>query len=113
MTDLRELLDTAAGEPAAPTPDVVSSDLRRGRLALRRRRGVRGASVLVAASAAVALGLVVVPGLGGDGTTRQTVIAAEQGRYSPSLEIAFQIARVFEVPLDDVFQYPEVEETKR
>ena len=41
------------------------------------------------------------------GLTRQTIIAVEQGRYSPSLEIAFQIARVFGVPLDDVFQYPE------
>lgn len=41
--------------------------------------------------------------------TRQTVIAIEQGRYSPSLEMAFQIARVFDVPLDDVFQYPEGE----
>lgn len=40
------------------------------------------------------------------GVTRQTVIAIEQGRYSPSLEMAFQIARVFEVPLDAVFQYP-------
>ena len=40
------------------------------------------------------------------GVTRQTVIAIEQGRYSPSLEMAFQIARVFDVPLDDVFQYP-------
>jgi putative transcriptional regulator len=40
------------------------------------------------------------------GVTRQTVIAIEQGRYSPSLELAFQIARVFEVSLDDVFQYP-------
>ncbi len=40
------------------------------------------------------------------GVTRQTVIAIEQGRYSPSLELAFQIARVFGVPLDDVFQYP-------
>lgn len=39
--------------------------------------------------------------------TRQTVIAIEQGRYSPSLEMAFRIARVFGVPLDDVFQYPE------
>jgi len=44
------------------------------------------------------------------GLTRQTVIAIEQGRYSPSLEVAFQIARVFEVPLDDVFQYPSPEE---
>ncbi|ROO61764.1 putative transcriptional regulator [Micromonospora sp. Llam0] len=39
------------------------------------------------------------------GVTRQTVIAIEQGKYSPSLEMAFQIARVFRVPLDDVFQY--------
>lgn len=43
------------------------------------------------------------------GVTRQTVIAIEQGRYSPSLEMAFQIARVFSVPLDEVFQYPETE----
>ena len=40
------------------------------------------------------------------GVTRQTVIAIEQGRYSPSLEVAFQIARVFGAPLDDVFHYP-------
>ena len=39
------------------------------------------------------------------GVTRQTVIAIEQGRYSPSLEMAFQIARVFGVGLDDVFSY--------
>jgi putative transcriptional regulator len=37
--------------------------------------------------------------------TRQTVIAIEQGKYSPSLEMAFEIARVFNRPLDDVFQY--------
>ncbi len=43
------------------------------------------------------------------GVTRQTVIAIEQGRYSPSLEVAFQIARVFGVPLDDVFAYPHEE----
>ena len=43
------------------------------------------------------------------GVTRQTVIAIEQGRYSPSLEVAFQISRVFGVPLDDVFQYPNSE----
>ena len=41
------------------------------------------------------------------GVTRQTIIAIEQSRYSPSLEMAFQIARVFKVPLDDVFQYPD------
>ncbi len=39
------------------------------------------------------------------GMTRQTVIAIEQGRYSPSLETAFRIAQVFGVPLDHVFQY--------
>ncbi len=43
------------------------------------------------------------------GVTRQTVIAIEQGRYSPSLEMAFQIARAFNVALDRVFQYPEGE----
>ena len=42
------------------------------------------------------------------GVTRQTIIAIEQGRYSPSLEMAFQIARVFGVALDDVFQYPPI-----
>ena len=41
------------------------------------------------------------------GVTRQTIIAIEQGKYSPSLEVAFQIARVFRVPLDEVFHYPE------
>jgi putative transcriptional regulator len=41
------------------------------------------------------------------GVTRQTVIAIEQGRYSPSLEMAFQLAHVFGVPLEEVFQYPE------
>jgi putative transcriptional regulator len=39
------------------------------------------------------------------GVTRQTIIAIEQGRYSPTLELAFQIARVFRVPLNEAFQY--------
>jgi putative transcriptional regulator len=39
------------------------------------------------------------------GVTRQTVNAIEGNRYSPSLEVAFRIARVFEVPLEVVFQY--------
>ena len=43
------------------------------------------------------------------GVTRQTVIAIEQGRHSPSLEMAFQIARVLKVPLDEVFHYPDGE----
>ncbi len=41
------------------------------------------------------------------GVTRQTIIAIEQGKYSPTLEMAFRIARVFGVPLDAVFQYPD------
>ncbi len=44
------------------------------------------------------------------GVTRQTVIAIEQGRHSPSLEVAFQIAHVLGVALDDVFQYPDTSE---
>ena len=39
------------------------------------------------------------------GITRQTVNAIEANKYSPSLEVAFEIARVFEVPLEHVFQY--------
>jgi putative transcriptional regulator len=39
------------------------------------------------------------------GVTRQTVNAIELGKYSPSLEVAFRIARVFGKPLEDVFQY--------
>ena len=41
------------------------------------------------------------------GLTRQTVIAIEQGKYSPTLEMAFRIANVFRVPIEEVFQYPE------
>ncbi|MFI5910122.1 helix-turn-helix transcriptional regulator [Dactylosporangium sp. NPDC051541] len=43
------------------------------------------------------------------GVTRQTINAIEQGKYSPTLEAAFQIARAFAVPLETVFQYPEEE----
>ena len=39
------------------------------------------------------------------GVTRQTVNAIEQGKYSPSLEVAFRIAAVFGLPLESVFQY--------
>ena len=39
------------------------------------------------------------------GLTRQTVIAIEQGKYSPTLEAAFRIAATFRVPLEQVFQY--------
>jgi putative transcriptional regulator len=39
------------------------------------------------------------------GVTRQTIIAIEAGKYAPSLTLAFRIAKVFKVPLEEVFQY--------
>lgn len=39
------------------------------------------------------------------GVTRQTIIALENNKYSPSLELAFRIADAFGVPLDQVFSY--------
>lgn len=41
------------------------------------------------------------------GVTRQTVIALEAGKYAPSLELAFRIARTFGVRVDDVFRWKE------
>lgn len=41
--------------------------------------------------------------------TRQTIAAIEQGRYSPSLETAFRIAKVFGVGLDDIFEWDDEE----
>jgi putative transcriptional regulator len=46
------------------------------------------------------------------GVTRQTIIAMEQGKYSPSLELAFRIALVFERPLEEVFSYDLEDEPK-
>lgn len=39
------------------------------------------------------------------GVTRQTIIAIEKGKYSPSLELAFRIALAFDVQLEEVFSY--------
>lgn len=39
------------------------------------------------------------------GVTRQTIAAIEAGKYSPTLEVAFRIAQVFDVPFADVFQW--------
>ena len=39
------------------------------------------------------------------GVTRQTILAMEKGKYSPSLELAFRIAHIFKTPLEDVFTY--------
>ena len=39
------------------------------------------------------------------GVTRQTIVALEKGNYSPSLELAFRISQVFELPLEEIFFY--------
>ncbi len=39
------------------------------------------------------------------GVTRQTIVAIENAKYSPSLELAFQIARAFDTPLEQVFRF--------
>lgn len=39
------------------------------------------------------------------GVSRQTIVAIEKGNYSPSLELAFRIARLFDTPLEQVFTY--------
>jgi len=44
------------------------------------------------------------------GCTRQTIIALEQGKYVPSIELAFKIAKAFAVTLEEVFQYEETSE---
>jgi putative transcriptional regulator len=47
------------------------------------------------------------------GVSRQTVIAIERGRYDPSLPLAFSIAKVFDLRIDDVFYPVEAEETAK
>lgn len=39
------------------------------------------------------------------GVSRQTIVAIEKGNYSPSLELAFRLAALFETPIQDVFSY--------
>lgn len=43
------------------------------------------------------------------GCTRQTIIALEQGKYVPSIELGFRVARAFDVPLEEVFQFEDGE----
>ncbi len=45
------------------------------------------------------------------GASRQTIVAIEKGKYSPSLELAFRIAHVFQSPLEEVFIYNPNEDT--
>lgn len=46
------------------------------------------------------------------GVTRQTIVAIEKGKYSPTLELAFKIAMIFQLPLQDVFTYTDKDETE-
>ena len=47
------------------------------------------------------------------GITRQTVIALEKGKYYPSLELAFRIAKTFGIPLEEVFEVAEQPRKRR
>ncbi|MDD4566649.1 transcriptional regulator, y4mF family [Methanoculleus chikugoensis] len=46
------------------------------------------------------------------GVTRQTILAIEKGKYDPSLELAFKIARFFGVAIEEIFLYGDVTERK-
>lgn len=45
--------------------------------------------------------------------SRQTINAIELGKYTPSLELAYKIATVFDVTIDDVFEYKPYDKTKK
>lgn len=47
------------------------------------------------------------------GVTRQTIVAIENGKYSPTLELAFRIAHVFGTKLEEVFSYEIIEEKSK
>ena len=45
--------------------------------------------------------------------SRQTIMAVEAGKYTPSLDLAFRIALAFEVPINEVFEYVREEENEK
>jgi putative transcriptional regulator len=47
------------------------------------------------------------------GVTRQTIVAIENGKYSPSLELAFRISEVFQSKLEEVFSYEIIEDKSK
>lgn len=47
------------------------------------------------------------------GTSRQTIVAIEKGNYSPSLELAFRIAGVFNSSIDDIFSYTSEQDNQK
>ena len=85
MTDLVDLLDSAAGRSVAPTSQTVDRDLRRGRRALLRRRLAQGSAVVVTGTA-VAVGAALLSG-GGAGP-QQVGPAADPVKTTPSTSSA-------------------------
>ena len=45
------------------------------------------------------------------GVSRQTIISLENGKYNPSILLAFRIARYFDLPIEEIFLYDEEEDT--
>ena len=88
MTDLRDVLDSAAGDAASPTPDVVADDLRRGRRALVRQRYARTGAGLLLTGAAVATGLVVIPQLGTEPAQTQLAVPGAGGASAQPAAVA-------------------------
>jgi hypothetical protein len=84
MTDLRDVLDSAAGHTAGPTPDVVADDVRRGRRALVRQRYARAGAGLLLTGAAVAAGVLVVPQLGTEPASTQVAVPGAGGSAQPA-----------------------------
>jgi hypothetical protein len=75
MTDLRDVLDSVAGDTTSPAPDVVAADVRRGLRALVRQRYTRAGAGLLLTGAAVATGLFVVPQLGSEPAQPNVAVA--------------------------------------
>jgi hypothetical protein len=85
MTDLTDLLDSAAGNHPAPSPDVVHEDVARGRRALVRRRWTR-AGLAVTGAAAVAVAAVAVPAALDTGPDVRGVVPAAGGGVGPAAD---------------------------
>jgi len=79
MTDLRDVLDSAAGDTTSPAPDVVAADVRRGRRALVRQRYARTGAGLLLTGAAVVSGIVLVPQLGTEPAQTQVAVPGAGG----------------------------------
>jgi hypothetical protein len=84
MTDLRDVLDSAAGDAASPTPDVVADDVRRGRRALVRQRYAQAGAGLLLTGAAVVTGIVLVPQLVDEPAQTQVAVPGAGGSAQPA-----------------------------